>query len=90
MKRRPPDPLFLERQVYMRRRLGDGAKVLPVVGTVLVLLPILWAGTARTAGSGLYLFGVWAFLIVIVAFVSRGLREQGDPDNTTPEDSDDG
>ena len=36
---RRPEPVFLERQSYRRRRLGDAAKFLPFVGLVLFLLP---------------------------------------------------
>lgn len=79
---RSSEPLFLERQSYRRRRLGDTAKLLPLVALVFFLLPILWSADARTAGGLVYLFSVWALLIVIVAFLSRrlsvvdGLAEQ--------------
>jgi hypothetical protein len=71
-------PLFLERRSYRRRRLGDAARLLPVFGLVLILLPILWepdaTGAARlTAWEGVYLFVIWAALIAIAAVLSRGL-----------------
>lgn len=69
----PLEPLFLERQNYRRRRLGDAARFLPVLGFVLFLLPILWAGDGRTAGGMIYVFSVWALLIAVVAFLSRRL-----------------
>ncbi|MXQ06764.1 hypothetical protein GQ651_02780 [Alphaproteobacteria bacterium GH1-50] len=81
---RPPEPLFLARQSYRRRRLGDAARVLPILGAVLLLLPILWADTARTSGGLVYIFATWAILIVIVAVVSSRLghdrRGAGDPE----------
>ena len=70
---RSRDPVFLERQSYRRRRLGDAAKLLPILGAVLILMPVLWSDDARTAGGILYLFFVWALLIVVVAFLSRHL-----------------
>jgi hypothetical protein len=88
--KRPGAPLFLERRSYRRRRLGDAARLLPVFGLVLILLPILWSpdatGAARTtAWEGVYLFVVWAALIVIAAVLSRALaagdaakRDEGD------------
>jgi hypothetical protein len=76
--KRPRAPLFLERRSYRRRRLGDAARLLPVFGLILVLLPLLWSpdatGAARlTAWEGVYLFAVWALLIVVAAILSRAL-----------------
>ena len=78
----PPEPVFLERHSYLRRRTGDAAKLLPVLGLVLFLLPVLWADEARTAGGIVYLFTVWALLIGVVAFLSRRLADM----TTGPED----
>lgn len=71
--KRAPDPIFLARQSYRRRRLGDAAKLIPVVGAILLLMPILWGGAARTSGGLLYIFAVWAILIVLIALISRKL-----------------
>ncbi|PZQ95677.1 MAG: hypothetical protein DI533_18760 [Cereibacter sphaeroides] len=75
--RRPGLPLFLQRRPYRRRRRVDAARLLPVFGLFLFLLPILWepglGEGRRTAQDGLYLFGVWAGLIVISRLLSRGL-----------------
>lgn len=85
--RKPRAPLFLDREVYRRRRLMDAARLLPVVGVLLFLLPLLWApqetAAADTARGGLFLFLVWAGLILAAFLLSRGLmREQrrGPPD----------
>lgn len=75
--RRPRPPLFLERQVYRRRRLMDAARILPVLGLVALLLPALWAGGGQT-GTGaesVYVFGLWAALILAAALLSRPLRD---------------
>jgi len=80
---RPREPLFLERQTYRRRRLMDGARVLPVVGAVFFLLPVLWAGpggdgAARTAMGGIFVFVVWIVLIGAAALISRRLIRSDD------------
>ena len=89
--RRPRAPLFLERHSYRRRRLGDAARMLPVFGLMLLLLPIFWspetAGTPRaTAWDGVYLFCVWAARIVAAALLSRKLTAAPPPDDTTNDD----
>ena len=66
----PPDPLFLAKESYRRRRLGDAARLLPLLGLALLLLPALWS---TTAGAMIYIFAVWAVLIVLVALLSRRL-----------------
>lgn len=81
---RPAEPLFLARESYRRRRVGDAARFLPFVGLVLLLLPVLWADTARTAGGLVYLFAVWAFLIAVVGVLSRRLAAS-DPGPDGPE-----
>jgi hypothetical protein len=81
---RPREPLFLERQTYRRRRLMDGARVLPVVGAAFFLLPVLWAGpggegAARTAAGGIYVFLIWLVLIGGAALISRRLIRSHEP-----------
>ncbi len=82
--RRPRAPMFLERRSYRRRRLGDAARLVPVFGLVLILLPILWTpgatGAARLmAWEGVYLFVIWAVLIAVAVVLSRALRGQDTP-----------
>lgn len=74
----PRNQVFLERRSYRLRRLGDAARLLPVLGLILVLLPIFWGaettGKPRlTASDGLYLFAVWCGLIGVAALLSRKL-----------------
>ncbi|MEL6510776.1 MAG: hypothetical protein AAFQ32_13340 [Pseudomonadota bacterium] len=64
----PREPLFLGRDGYRRRRLTDAARLLPVVGVILFMIPLMWGerdgeGPA-TARAGLYVFGVWLWLIL--------------------------
>ena len=62
----PDRPLFLERASFRRRRLGDAARVLPVLALVAILLPVWWlpAGVSLAFGA-VWLFGTWAVLIVL-------------------------
>lgn len=70
-------PLFLKRRVYRQRRLRDAARLLPLLGAFLLLLPILWARPAEsgasTAYDGIYLFIVWLGLVVVAAALAPGL-----------------
>ncbi|MFV0358860.1 hypothetical protein [Tropicimonas sp.] len=67
--------LFLGREIYRRRRIMDAARLLPVFGTVLFLMPILWAVERGTAAGVVYLFSVWLGLILAAAFLSVRLAE---------------
>ena len=71
--RRPIEPLFLARESYRRRRLGDAAKLVPIVGLILFLLPLLWAAAARTGSGIVYIFVIWAALIILIGFISKRL-----------------
>lgn len=82
--RRPAAPLFLAKSGYRRRRLNDAARLVPVFGAFLIFLPILWGPAqtpqADTATDGLYLFGVWAGLILAAAALAPGLRRNAGPE----------
>ena len=72
-------PVFLARRSYRLRRLRDAARLLPVAGGFLFLLPILWAPVAgegrATATDGIYLFLVWFGLIGAAAVLAPRLAE---------------
>jgi hypothetical protein len=75
--RRPKRPLFLARAPYRRRRLRDAARLLPLLGGFLLLLPLLWTPESRTAlssGDLVYFFAVWLILIGLAAAFAPGLR----------------
>lgn len=84
-------PLFLERASFRRRRLGDAARVLPVLAVIMVLLPVWWVPhKASFAAGAAWLFGLWAGLIVAVALLHRALlrseaaaQSGAQPDATT-------
>lgn len=70
-------PLFLARRSYRRRRLMDAARLLPLFGVVLVMLPALWrpgeTPAPDTGRGGIYLFTVWFVLVLAGAALARGL-----------------
>jgi hypothetical protein len=74
---RPPPqlPLFLERAPYRRRRIMDAARLLPLFGAALLLLPMLWDRTHGTAAGAVYLFLVWLAIIAVTAFLARRLSD---------------
>ncbi|MDP5308890.1 hypothetical protein [Paracoccus spongiarum] len=70
----PDRPLFLERASFRRRRLGDAARVLPIAATLLILVPAWWIPrSASSAGGAVWLFGLWATLIVAIWALHRAL-----------------
>lgn len=81
-------PLFLARAVYRKRRLRDAARMLPIFGFLLLMLPMLWPQGRGVAWTGwIYVFLVWAALIVAAAALARGLAAPDAPP-TTPEGGD--
>lgn len=73
--RRPRKPLFLARAVYRQRRLRDAARLLPLVGFFLLMLPLMWSDTAGAGHTAVYVFVVWALLIGLAAYVAPGLAQ---------------
>ncbi|MCO4826134.1 MAG: hypothetical protein KC451_14905 [Amylibacter sp.] len=68
----PTRPIFLEPQSYRRRRLIDAARVLPVLGVILWMIPLLWpTGNSTSAqpvamsSAILYIFLVWLGMILV-------------------------
>lgn len=87
----PPQPqqgtVFLARASYVQRRLRDAARMLPVFGAILLVFPLLSEG-ALTARVGVFIFGVWMFLIGLSALISTRITDDaGDvesPDRANP------
>lgn len=84
-------PVFVQRRTYRRRRVADGARLLPVFGGVLFLIPLLWGGGdapapgaeaasdgSRTAWVMTYLFLVWFGLAVLSGVLARFLVADDD------------
>ena len=90
-------PLFLRPAHYRLRRLRDAARLLPVLGGFLFLLPILWAPARSfdrdTAPDGIFLFLAWGGLILLAFIIARSLANPqsaggGDADGGFDEDDD--
>ena len=88
---RKQTPVFVQRRTYRRRRVADGARLLPVFGGILFLIPLLWHGTeapsvgpepvsdgSRTAWVMTYLFVVWFGLAVLSGVLARFLVADDD------------
>jgi hypothetical protein len=69
----PPEPLFLERRSYRRRRLMDAARLLPFAGAGIFLLPVLWTGQWTMISGIAFIFGSWIVLIGCAGLLSRRL-----------------
>lgn len=77
----PNRPLFLARAVYRRRRLRDAARLLPILGLLLLMLPALGQESGDHRRYAVYLFATWAGLIAAASLLAPGLRvSEGDPD----------
>jgi hypothetical protein len=82
--------LFLERRTYRQNRLQDAARLLPVLGLVLVFAPVFIRGEGSDVGGPdladwlVYYFAIWIGLIVLTAFVSRALTRSGKAEGLAP------
>ncbi len=82
---RPPQPLFLARELYRRRRLMDAARALPLAGAVFFMLPLIWlspsapdpassgAAPATAGGIGTGTAGLWLFGLWLALLVLAGI-----------------
>lgn len=79
----PRRPVFVSRDVYRSRRLKDASRLLPVLGAALFALPLLWrseeGASVGTAGTLLYIFAVWAGLILSAFLIARRLARDEPP-----------
>lgn len=84
--------LFLERRTYRLNRLQDAARLLPILGLVLIFTPIFIRGTGVEAGSVsatlVYYFVIWLGLIVLAAIVSRAVARLGESKDQQPPSED--
>lgn len=87
---RPPlqRPLFLERDTYRRNRLADAARLLPVLGAILLLLPDVPLADPNIAQGAtapwlVYFFSAWLLLIGLAFWLSRKMRQASMPETET-------
>lgn len=83
----PPNRLFLERRGYIQRRVIDGAKLLPIVGLVLFMVPLIWprtgdSSTVATSNSTIYIFFIWLSLIALGAILANRITASGAAQDT--------
>ncbi|WP_207768687.1 hypothetical protein [Pelagivirga sediminicola] len=75
-------PVFVARGTYRRRRMVDAAAMLPILGALLFMLPLLWVGAgggaARTSIVMIYVFAVWTLLVVLSVVITRILGSATD------------
>lgn len=89
-----PQPVFLEPHTYRRRRLMDGARILPVLGAILWMIPLFWPsgasqteGPVSTSSAMLYIFAVWFGLILVAGGIWFKTRS-GQPEDINALDAD--
>ncbi len=80
---RPGSPtVFHERRTYRRRRVMDAARVAPVLALLLWMIPMIWpqsgAGTVSSATALIYIFLVWAGVILLTWGLSRLLGDDAE------------
>ncbi|WP_339636628.1 hypothetical protein [uncultured Sulfitobacter sp.] len=85
----PRPPIFLEKRGYRQRRMLDAVRLLPFLGLMLWMVPLLWPvpeilpdATPETTEPAIamsvalrYLFGVWALLILATWALWRRTRD---------------
>ncbi|PWL34215.1 MAG: hypothetical protein DCO97_15640 [Marivita sp. XM-24bin2] len=74
--------VFHERRTYRRRRIMDAACVSPLLTLILWMIPMIWPqtgdGTVSSATALIYIFLVWAGIIVLTWGLSRLLADEVD------------
>lgn len=77
-----PDPLFLERKSYRRRRLFDAVRLVVFLAFMLFMIPLLWPSGLDEASASMpmstalsFVFGAWLVLIVIAAGLTLGSKQ---------------
>jgi hypothetical protein len=85
--------MFLARVPYRRRRLRDAARLLPVFGAFLLILPVLWsppeAGQRSMSGDVVYFFVIWGLLVLVAAAFAPGLSADDAPGGAATSEGDD-
>ena len=76
----PKSPIFLARAAYRLRRAMDAARVLPIVGGGLFLMPLIWTAGSTRQGI-IYIFAIWIGLIIAAALLSRILIKEPQSEN---------
>ncbi len=83
----PPTPVYLARKSYRQRRIRDAARVLPLAGAVLWVLPVMYV-LPPTSTTGLFIFGIWALLIILAGLISARITLGPDEFENTSQERD--
>ena len=82
-----PPTVFHERRTYRRRRVMDAARVAPLLALILWMIPMIWPqsgdGTVSSAKALIYVFVVWAGIILITWGLSYLLAGEVDEPSDT-------
>ena len=75
--------MFLEKRSYRLRRLIDAVRLLPVLGLLLFLSPLLATpdvsvDPTSTANVGIFIFAAWAVMILAAGWLSARIRRGED------------
>ena len=77
----------VEHPAYRRQRITDAARLLPVIGFFLFILPVLatsGSDSVTTAGGFVFVFSIWGILIVASALLSLWLGRDDGGDTGNP------
>jgi len=70
--------IYLERRTYRRRRMMDAARLMPLIGMLLFLVPLLWlpepGESVATSRGVIYIFAIWVILILVSAWIAAKLQ----------------
>ena len=77
-------PVFHEKRTYRRRRLREAARLAPLLTLFLWIVPLLWPQTGEgrisSASALIYIFVVWASVILLTWVLSITVGRDGDTD----------
>jgi len=78
----------IQRKAYRLRRVADAARLLPILGTLLMIMPLLWGnknGGVLTSQAIFYLFGIWIFFVVLAGIFSNQLKSEQTRSTSAPQ-----
>lgn len=84
MSRRPQTPVFLQKASYRQRRVRDAARLVPLLGLVLLIMPLTWLSDRTNASALVYIFGAWLALLMLSALLSSLIRSDAPPADQDP------
>jgi hypothetical protein len=64
---------FVAKETYRKRRMRDLARAVPVIGLVLLGIPLMWGDDTLNSFAIIYVFLVWLVLIGLAAAISRAV-----------------